>query len=541
MAQAGKNENKGNAAENRQKKIAVIDFETDPFKYGRIPQPFAGGFYDGNEFVCTWGDQCVDELVRVLDSIKTPLLIYAHNGGKFDFHFLLKYIGNPIKIIGSRIVSCSVGIHELRDSYAALPVPLSAYEKTEIDYETFEPETRESHRAAITDYLRDDCVFLHALVSGFIERFGPALTIGSASIKELRKRHPFALQRENHDIKFRRFYFGGRVQCFKVGIFNAPVSIYDVNSMYPAAMKNAIHPTGIKYLTVRGSIMDKRGEIAGLAGAPFYFARVRARVLAGGLPTREKTGLSFPISATEGEFLSTSHELRLLSNMGAIKVSKVIEAHAPYETISFGDFVDCFSAEKISAKKRGDKAAEIFSKLILNSSYGKTSQNPLAYRDYILMRGEIPDDTDYEISADLGEVQIWEKPATHHSYYDVAIGASITSAARATLLRGLVSVTGLYYCDTDSIICEDPGGLDVDQHRLGAWKHEGTGDRIALAGKKLYCVWKAGEAIKYASKGAILSPPDIERVAMGESVIWRNDAPTFSLHKTPSFITREIK
>lgn len=507
--------------------------------YGRIPAPFAGGLYDGEKFTHTWGKDCADELVRVLDTYTEPMIVYAHNGGKFDFHFLLKYISNPIKIIGSRIVSARIGIHEIRDSYAAVPVPLSAYEKTDIDYDKFEEGNREAHKTEILDYLKDDCVFLHSLISGFIERFGLELTIGGASIKQLRAMHPFDLQRESHDRRFRPFYFGGRVQCFEYGVLNRPVEIYDVNSMYPAVMRNAIHPCGKEYITVRNAIMDKRGRIVGIPNAPFYFARIRARVRGGGLPIRTKKGLDF--HAKQGEFWTTSHEIKVLIERGLITVEKVIEAHAPYNTISFADFVDKFSAEKISAKKRGDKAAELFAKLILNSSYGKTAQNSENYRDYTIMRGEIPEDAEFVLDSDFGEFQIWSKPVTRHSYIDVAIGASITSASRAVLLEGLLSAKNPVYCDTDSIICESPGNLDIDATRLGAWKFEGKGDRIALAGKKLYAVFDGDQEVKSASKGAVLSGPEIERIALGERIQWKNMAPTFSLLNPPSFIDRKIQ
>mgnify|MGYP003385649621 CR=1 FL=1 len=534
-----KNRHEGNSGQDGQKKIAVIDFETDPFLYGRVPAPFAAGFYDGERYIHTWGPNCADELVRVLDTFTEPMIVYAHNGGKFDFHFLMKYISNPIKIIGSRIVSAKIGIHELRDSYAAVPVPLAAYEKTTIDYDKFEVENREAHKTEILNYLKDDCIFLHSLISGFIERFGTQLTIGGASIKQLRAMHPFDLQRESHDRRFRQFYFGGRVQCFEYGVLKRKVKIYDVNSMYPAVMRNAIHPTGKEYITVRDSIMDKHGRIVGISNAPFYFARVRATIAGGGLPVRTKKGLDF--HAKQGEFWTTSHEVKVLISRGLIKVEKVIEAHAPYETISFGDFVDKFSEEKINAKKRGDKAAELFAKLILNSSYGKTAQNSENYRDYCIMRGEIPAELEYQLDADHGEFQIWSKPVTRHSYIDVAIGASITSASRAVLLEGLLSVKNPVYCDTDSIICESPGNLDIDATRLGAWKFEGEGDRIALAGKKLYAVFNGTEEVKSASKGAVLNALEIERIAMGEQIQWKNMAPTFSLLNPPSFIDRKIQ
>lgn len=524
----------------KNKKIAVIDFETDPFLYGRVPRPFAAGFYDGERFVHFWGPSCARALVDFLDSLPGSWLIYAHNGGKFDFHFLIDWIENPVKIINSRIVACHIGRHELRDSYAAIPIPLGAYQKTTIDYEKFEVENRDAHKVEILDYLRDDCVFLHSLVTAFIARFDAALTIGGAAMKTLKKIHPVTGRNSSHDAKFRPYYFGGRVQCFKYGNFDGPVKIYDVNSMYPAVMRNEAHPTGARYLNVRGTVADKNGEIPGMKDAAFYFAHVRATVTGGGLPVREKMGLDF--SRKSGEFWTTSHEMRLLCRAGLMRVEKVIFAAAPYETISFDEYVDTFSAEKISAKQRGDKAGEIFAKLLLNSAYGKFAQNPENYKEWLIARdGEIPPEP-YELERAADGYELWAKPTEAHNYHDVATAASITSASRAVLLRGLLAAKNPIYCDTDSIICEAMGdGADIDSLRLGAWKLEGEGVRCSVAGKKLYAVFDAdGKCIKKAAKGAVFSGDEISRLAGGEVMRWRNDAPTFSLQKEPSFIDRAI-
>jgi len=521
-------------------RIAVIDAETDPFLYGRVPKPFAWGFYDGETYTHFWGDGATRALVDFLDRLKGDWIIYAHNGGKFDFYFLIDYIENPIRVIGSRIVSCKIGRHEFRDSYAAIPIPLGAYQKTSIDYQKFEIENREANKTEILDYLKDDCVFLHSLISSFIARFDTALTIGGAAMKTLKSIHKVTPRNQSHDAKYRPFYFGGRVQCFKYGVFDGPVKIYDVNSMYPAVMRNEHHPTGARYLNIRGGIADKRGEIAGMVGAKFYFAHVHATVSGGGLPIREKMGLNF--SQKTGEFFTTSHEMRLLCQLGLMKVHKVIFAAAPYETVSFVDYVDKFSAEKIDAKTRGDKAGEIFAKLLLNSAYGKFAQNPENYKEWMIARDEEIPEAPFQLEKISDGYQLWSKPTEAHNYHDVATAASITSAARATLLKGLLSAKGAIYCDTDSIICEEMGeGADIDSKRLGAWKLEGEGVRTAVAGKKLYAVFDAsGECIKKAAKGAIFSGDEIRRLSMGETLRWKNDAPTFSLQKKASFIDRSI-
>lgn len=516
--------------------IATIDFETDPFLYGRVPVPFCAGFYSGDVgFMVFWGADCVSLLCDFLLTLEQPHIIYAHNGGKFDFHFMLEHLENPLKIISGRIASVKLGIHTLRDSYCILPIPLRVYCKDEIDYGKLELTEREANKTEIIAYLKTDCVMLHELVMKFIERFDVNLTIGGTAIKKLKELHPFDTTGEGHDTRYRTFYFGGRVEALQTGIIRGDWKVYDVNSMYPHVMRNARHPTGSRYKIGYGRNIDKHGRIAGFADAAFYFAKITA-TQSGAFPVRAKNApLDFDVK--RGEFFVTSHELKAAIECGRVSDIKVLEVYVPEKTISFEDYVDRYMAEKIDSKKRGDKAGEIFAKLLLNSAYGKFGSNPREYYDYSL--GD-PPAIDYEIySAGVDQVSIWRRPTQRLSFYDVSTAASITGAARAVLMRALASAKRAVYCDTDSIICES---LDqpLDETALGAWKLEATGDTIAVVGKKMYALKAGNKYVKTASKGVVLSGDEIFGLAGGTDIRWENMAPSFSLKKAPSFIHRKI-
>ncbi len=138
---------------------------------------------------------------------------------------------------------------------------------------------------------------------------------------------------------------------------------------------------------------------------------------------------------------------------------------------------------------------------------------------------------------------IYAKPQQligNRGFFNVATAASITSAARAELLRGLSKAKRPIYCDTDSIICES---LDADHNpkALGAWKLEGTGDKACIAGKKLYVIYKDNEAVKMASKGVRLKPAEIERVCMGEIIEYKNPVPKFKMDGSTQFTTRNVR
>ncbi|MFN7610101.1 MAG: hypothetical protein ACK5QX_04065, partial [bacterium] len=103
------------------KKIVVIDCETDPFAPGRIPQPFLWGLYDGEE------QHFFDTAAQLMEYLKDKnYRVYAHNGGKFDFHYLLEFIPDwkKLTLINGRLAQFSVESCLFCDSYCILPVPL---------------------------------------------------------------------------------------------------------------------------------------------------------------------------------------------------------------------------------------------------------------------------------------------------------------------------------------------------------------------------------------------------------------------------------
>lgn len=525
-------------AKSKRAKIAVIDAETDPFLYGREPKPFAWGFFDGETYIDFWGDKSTERLMDYLAGREDELLIYAHNGGKFDFFLILDHLENPVRIINSRIVSAKLGIHELRDSYAILPIPLLAWNKESIDYRLMERDKREQHRKEILHYLAVDCESLYSIVSKFVDRFGTRLTVGSTAIKELEKFHTIIRTNENHDRAFRPYYYGGRVEALRKGKVTGDFKVYDVNSMYPHVMRNFDHPIGRAYYHVHRPELDEMGNIKGFPDKP-YFLRFEGRSN-GALPRRTPDGLRF--DSHTGEYCACSHEIRASLELGILTITHTYEVWVPKETQRYERFVDHFMVEKIEGKREKNKAKELFAKFMLNSAYGKYGSNPENYFDYLLVRAGEPypagDEWDMVEFRETGS--IWKKKTPKPFYFDVAIAASITSASRATLLRGLHSSRGAVYMDTDSLICESLNA-ELSETELGAWKLEATGDTIYIGGKKLYALFDGKDCVKLASKGARLSGMDIARIASGETVKWRNDAPSFKWDGTAKFVDRTIK
>lgn len=552
------------ARKKKQSRFAIIDFETDPFLHGRVPKPFCVGIKYGpnvDDYRDFWGHDCVRQLCDyILDTFPEPMQIYAHNGGKFDFIFFaqLGLLSNPSLILHGRIVkSRFLGIHEIRDSFAILPVPLKAYNKDDIDYKFFEENLREEYKEPILKYLKSDCVYLYDLVSAFKERFGQKLTIGSTAISEIKKTTDIWRGDINHDMEFRPFYYGGRVDFFKHGKIEGDYKVYDVNSMYPTAMRNYKHPYGKFYLHVKDDaahrLFDfKTGEVKGHS-SEVYFIRFTGWQK-GALPVKTDAGLSFHIP--EGTFTVTSHELKIAIKYNLVRIDVIHDIYLPAEVFDFREYVDKFYAEKRTGKITGDKIMELFAKLMLNSGYGKFATNADEFKEYFIlntddenMLGDFQNwieekaESGYApiIETDYGNIEIWQcKSPDPDGYFDVAVAASITGASRAILLEALINADDPLYCDTDSIICKSLSGVPIGSTELGEWKLEEEIDTVYIAGKKLYSCFKNGANVKKACKGAKLTGDEIARVAMGEEIMWHNDAPAFNLVGGANFVSRRI-
>lgn len=513
----------------------VLDFETDPFKHGRTPRPFAACIlFPAVDPVLFW--HRTDCAAEVADYIREmpKCTLWAHNGGKFDFHFLLEY-AEPglIEYRNGRVVKFKIGRVTLRDSYPLIPVPLAAYKKTKINYRKFERRVRHKHRDEITAYLIDDCRDLMELLRGFRVIVGEKVfTVGAAafaSMKDLGYLIPSGNQA--HDLKFRSWFFGGRVEARRLGIIKGPFEYVDINSAYPFAMLHE-HPAGFDY--AHGYELPKK------AGP--WFARVTA-VSSGALPVRAEDGiLYYPCDDYAREYETTGWELIAGIETGTLKILEVLEVLVPNKTRSFDRFVNKYWKERQAAKKRGDKISEIAYKLTLNSGYGKWAQNPANFKQYRVDEiGEDPGEP-WDYCDDIGACKsLWEKPANvgEWGYYDVAVAASITGFVRAMLWRAICASDDVIYCDTDSMICRC-ANVPIGA-ALGQWKLEGMASLAAIAGKKLYALDMADGTQHIASKGAQLTAIEIKFVAKGGKVVWKNEAPAFHPVKGARFTVRNIQ
>lgn len=586
------------------KKIAILDLETDPFdNVARTSiHPFLAVIYFGcvegaPDTIVLWNNdhrQLMEELCERIKALPNRYLIYAHNGGRFDYMHLLYLLRGSVQFKGRALMRARIGEHEIRDSLHIIPEALkNANQKDSIDYDKFKRDRRDNYRDEITRYCISDCEYTYEIVSSFVERFGTPITIGQAAMKELKKHYPFETFAEraermsnprkykvttaiehltdNLDAYFRQWFFGGRVECFAPGLSIAkdkPISLIDKNSMYPYCMAYYQHPIGSEFF-VHNKITDRT-----------IFITLRCKNN-GAFMARSEDG-SLDSTVRDGIFETTLWEYRVAKKYRLIRDVEIIKTINFYKFTDFSKFVLPLYDQREAAKKSqaialaaGDFIAARrlekdikFGKYILNNAYGKFAQNPRKFKQYILTDSyQSPDETwwrgwqcDIETKAanwsalpeiEHSEYWLWSKPAPEFRFNNVATAASITGAARAELLEAKHHVKNVLYCDTDSLVCRDTGNLSLDPFTLGGWKVEAEIDQFIAAGKKLYAYRKPGwrDQKKNDKKWTIVkckgannvSWEEMEQLIAGLKIKKTLNAPTLTRDMGQFYMDRELR
>lgn len=557
----------------------MIDSETDPFdnvSEARV-LPFLFIVHrDDAEPIIIWDenfDHLIDRLLQALDDIAEPYTFYAHNGGKFDFLFLVHKLRGAVSFKGRGIMEAKIGRHTIRDSFHIIPEKLAAYQKDEFDYSKLKKGVRHLHRDECIRYCLADCKYLLDIVKGFVAEFGLKLSIGQAAMTELKKHYTVEKFSEHWDAHIRQFFFGGRVECLRGrGHFVGDYKLYDVNSMYPFVMATMQHPIGgfFEYDLRVGPPTD---------ATVFVDLTCRNR---GALIGRDEN-MATTANIKHGRFFTTIHEYNMALHHGLISD---VDIHFSYDCSMRSDFSQFVLplyerrslTKKILAtmKKEGrDHGAEflsvkkddIFLKLLLNNAYGKFAQNPRSFKEfYITDPDELPpaewmasletlkdDERALYVLPQFESEQywIWCKPCPRFSFNNVGTAASITGAARAVLLDAIVKAKDPIYCDTDSLICRDLPGVEIHKEALGAWDIEDEYSSVIVNGKKLYAPWFAtpklganGQKTEYKvkSKGtAGMSWQDMQSLLVGGAITVPNKGPTLTKFGSQAYIKRTIR
>lgn len=309
------------------------------------------------------------------------------------------------------------------------------------------------------------------------------------------------------DALFRNSYYGGRVEVFRDRFQWRDVKYYDFNSLYPSVMyqKEYPDPSSLEYEPFPSKNLIY--EFEGVSEVTVY---VSEGMDIPPLPIRYNGKLIFPVGYMRGWW--NHNELRMAEKYGA-KILKVHRTVYATRTIKpFREFVEYFYTLRKKYKEEGNKTYDLFTKIIMNSLYGKFGQQN-EYREIGFIDEERGEDWVFEPfgESDLGE---WKKVDENghvikaDAKHSILCWASyVTSWARIYLYEKMMEVVKkggkVYYCDTDSIITD----MELESGKeLGQVKLEGEGKIFLIAPKTYIFDTTEGKTIKM--KGIRNPDPD---------------------------------
>lgn len=282
------------------------------------------------------------------------------------------------------------------------------------------------------------------------------------------------------DENIRRSYKGGFTYLNPIykEVETSKGIVLDVNSLYPSVMKNEKLPIG-EPLYFEGKYEEDK-----LYNLYVEVISCSFKLKPNMIPTIQiKGNLSFIpneyLESSKGDIVTltlTNIDLELF-----LKHYDVYDLtfHGGYKFKSikglFNNYIDYWSAEKIKAKKEGNGARYLISKLLLNSLYGKFGANPniRTKKPYL--------DDDKVLRFTFNEREIG------NTVY-IPVATFITSYARRKTIETSQAIRDYtmnkykkdyyIYSDTDSIHMLDlseeelKNFIDIDDYKLGAWKLE---------------------------------------------------------------------
>ena len=355
--------------------------------------------------------------------------------------------------------------------------------KLEIDYN----KPREvGHELTIDEiaYIKNDVVIVAKALEYLFNMGLTRMTAGSNALGEYKKIITMSnfkgLYRHlNYEVDrdIRCAYRGGFTYLNPIykGITTGEGEVLDVNSLYPSVMYKEILPFGDPYFYV--------GEYKEDKVYPLYIQRLTCsfKIKKGKIPTIQIKHSRF----VDNEYLTDSGNEPVALTLTSIDLKLFLEQYDVWDLRYesgwkfkgmrglFTDYIDKWIKVKNDSTISGNKGMRQVAKIMLNSLYGKFATS-------LDVQGKIP-----YLEDDIVKYKLGEKEKKDGVY--LPMGAFITAYARDKTIRTSQAIkdystkkygVDMYcYSDTDSVhtllpIEELSEFCDIDDVKLGAWKHE---------------------------------------------------------------------
>lgn len=292
----------------------------------------------------------------------------------------------------------------------------------------------------------------------------------------------------------REAYKGGITDCFKIGRYKQKLYKLDINSMYPYIMKEKLLPVkkidvlhGINLETLK-KVMKTKYVIAKMKiSLPTEYSYILHSI------TLNNSSKSVFL---HGEFEATlcSPEIEFVMKYGKIKEISDVIVYDMGDV--FNSFIDFFYNKRLQYKKEKNHAFDLFTKIIMNSCYGKFGQKSTEY-----VKQEKPIETNTIFKANINGINVLQVGhVVYHliksddSVYEtfVPISAFITSFARMYLVEMILKAgrKNVFYVDTDCLIVNEKGHLNLKKYihnsKLGCLKLEDVSNDSVFYRPKFY-------------------------------------------------------
>ena len=290
--------------------------------------------------------------------------------------------------------------------------------------------------------------------------------------------------------KIRDGYYGGRTEVFIPHVKPRPGEVmayhYDVNSLYPSVMH------------FRPDSNPEFGQAEFPVGYPEYYTDPDEIEMNFQVWQRHNMGRGFikahvyvppqtipPLPVKKGRLVfMTGHLIGTwtynelfyaMKHCGVEVVEYMEQIHFSKTHKVFHNFIDVFSHIKEEAKATGQGALLTLSKLLQNTAYGWTGMrrdDKTELKDF--EKKEKFEEKIVDEDEDLGFIEIFSDVRSFS--IQVQVAAHVTSYARLVLLdmlRKQSAKGNVYYCDTDSIVCDTQMEPEhVHPAKLGLWDLE---------------------------------------------------------------------
>ena len=429
---------------------------------------------------------------------------WVENRDKIDRHTYTTVISDANQVYCIDIYFDKMHNVKIMDSFKVVPLSIAAMAKAynlpilkgSIDYEAERPIGHELTEEEIA-YLDNDVKIAAMVMEKFLTEGLNKMTAGSNALSDFKKlnggrrgfRKWFSYLTPEQDAFIRKAYRGGftwvnpKFQGQKLG----EGIVFDVNSLYPSVM-NSCAGEKLPY-----------GEPVWFDGKPkpndafnLWVAQITCsfRIKPGHIPciqlkgnfrfnqteylTKSDGDVTFTITNVDWELIKQQYHVYNLRWHGGFMFRSA--------SFLFKSYIDKWVGIKNQATIDGNSGQRQIAKLMLNSLYGKFATRTTIYSRRPMLVNDV--------------LRYVDLPPEERDPVYLPVGVFVTSWARYKTITSAQKVYDRFiYADTDSIHLigtEVPDCIDVDDVRLGAWKHESTFWQAKFLRAKCYMEYEEG-------------------------------------------------